>query len=283
MDRSRRARVALVGLLATLAACAGDDNQAALPLPLDVPDTVAIGVLPDQPSDAATLPPPPPPPTTAPTATTTAAPAPIGPIDGTIGEAVEGNRILLIGDSILAATTPRHDGLMCDALVLFGWKAEIDAESGRDIQFANEVLDDRLSGPNSDEWDAVALSFGSQVQGTDSKAVDRFEAALDAVIDRISPRPVALFTLADTGVSAEVVNDVIRSRRDTHPNVVIVEFADAGSDGVPVIDDTSRTLTDDGMKRLSIRTAAAVGKAQGDALGECLPSDYTNDSNSSNG
>src|SRR6478735_8714349 len=103
MDRSRQVAVAVFGLIATLAGCTGDTGQTALPSLVDVPDTVAIGVLPDQPSDAATLPAPPPPPTTAPTPTTTVAPLPIGPIDGTIGEVVEGNRILLIGDSILAA------------------------------------------------------------------------------------------------------------------------------------------------------------------------------------
>ena len=36
----------------------------------------------------------------------------------------------------------------------------------------------------------------------------------------------------------------------------------------------SAGLTDDGMKRFSIRTAAAVGDAPGDEEGACLPSQY---------
>jgi hypothetical protein len=33
------------------------------------------------------------------------------------------------------------------------------------------------------------------------------------------------------------------------------------------------------MKRFSVRTAAAVGKAPGDSQGECLPSEFGDDSN----
>jgi hypothetical protein len=55
---------------------------------------------------------------------------------------------------------------------------------------------------------------------------------------------------------------------------VIVEFADAGDDGVALLDDDGLTLTEDGVKRLSIRTAAAFGKAPGESGGECLPSDF---------
>ncbi len=44
----------------------GDDGEQVSPTLLDVPETVAIGVLPDPPTDAPTLPSPPPPPTTAP-------------------------------------------------------------------------------------------------------------------------------------------------------------------------------------------------------------------------
>src|SRR5512145_1526228 len=112
MDRRRLARVAVIGFgLAAIAAC-GDDDVATLPSIVDVPETVAMGVLPQELSDAPTLPAPPPPPTTTPTVSTTSTPAsnPEGPIEGPVGELVDGNRILLVGDSILASAAPRNGG-----------------------------------------------------------------------------------------------------------------------------------------------------------------------------
>jgi hypothetical protein len=275
MDRRRLGRVATIGLAVALAAC-GDDDATTLPSIGDVPETVAMGVLPEQLSDAPTLPPPPPPPTTAPTVTaTTPATTPAEPIEGPIGELVDGNRILLVGDSILASTAPRNEGQMCEALVLFGWEAEIDAATDGGIDFVAEVLDARLTDEvgRQDDWDVVALSVGSDVDGTDADAVAEFGEGLDELIERVTPRPVVLYTLIDDGTRA-AVNDVIRAQPRSHPNVLVVDFADAGDDGVPVVDESGRTLTEDGMKRFSIRTAAAVGDAPGEGDGACLPTEY---------
>jgi hypothetical protein len=263
--------------LAVLTAC-GDDDATTLPSIVDVPETVAMGVLPQQLSDAPTLPAPPPPPTTAPTESATSTPAamnPDQPIEGPIGELVDGNRILLVGDSILASAAPRNEGELCDALVLFGWAAEIDAVDDRGIDFASGVLDERLTeAGQQDDWDVVAFAFGSDVDGTDADAVAAFGSELAALIERVAPRPVLLYTLVDVGADRAAVNDVIRQQPQSHQNALVIEFSDAGDDGVAVVDDSGRTLTDDGMKRFSIRTAAAVGDAPGDGEGACLPSDY---------
>ena len=256
------------------AACGADPDERPLPTLLDVPETVAIGVLPDAQAQAATLPPPPPPPTTEP-ATSSTAPRPAEPIEAPLADHVAGNRMLMIGDSILASAAPRNEGLMCDALVLFGWQAAIDAEPGRNVDFAHDVLDERLE--QGDDWDAFALSFGNQVDGTDADAVESFRDELDTVLARLDPKPVVVFTLVDAVEGREVINDVLRGLPETHPNVLVVEFADAGSDGVDVVDEDALVLTEDGMKRLSIRTAAAVGTAPGDDDGECLPSDFVED------
>jgi hypothetical protein len=280
MDRRCAAWLAVIGIgVAVLAAC-GDDDATSLPSLVDVPDTVAMGVLPQQLSDAPTLPAPPPPPTTQPSVTTTST-LPLAftePIAAPVGDLVGGDRILLIGDSILASAAPRNQGQLCDALVLFGWQAEIDAVADRGIDFAAGVLDKRLideQNQQHDDWDVVALSFGSDVDGNDADAVAEFETELGDLVERVSPRPVLLFTLADEGSGRSAVNDVIRAQPQSHHNVLVVEFADAGDDGVPVVDNSGRSLTDDGMKRFSIRTAAAVGDAPGDGEGACLPSDYT--------
>jgi hypothetical protein len=283
MERRRLARavrsgpgiVLAIGLAVVLAAC-GDDDVTTTTSIVDVPETVAMGVLPPQPVQA-TLPAPPPPPTTEPISTTSPAPpASEGPIEAPLGELVGGNRILLVGDSILASTAPRNGGQLCDALTLFGWQAEIDAVSDRGIDFAAGVLDARIA-PDDDQdvdWDVVALSFGSDVDGTDADAVGEFGSELGELIDRLAPRPVLLYTLVEQGEGRAAINEVIRAQPESRPNVLVIEFADAGADGVAVLDDAGRGLTDDGMKRFSIRTAAAVGDAPGDEEGACLPSQY---------
>ena len=132
---------------------------------------------------------------------------------------------------------------------------------------------------DSDEpggWDIVGLSFGSDVAGSDPEAVAEFGTELSELVERIAPRPTLLYTLAeqddDNGPAA--VNEVIRAVPESYPNVLVIEFADAGDDGMPVVDAAGTTLTDDGMKRFSIRTAAAVGDAPGDQDSACLPSEY---------
>lgn len=271
----------VIGLAIVLAACGDDDVTTATSL-IDVPETVAMGVLPQQLSGAPTLPPPPPAPTTQPAVTTTSAPPqPEGPIEAPVGDLVSGGRILLVGDSVLASAAPRNRGQLCDALTLFGWQAEIDAVSDRGIDFASTVLDARMTtndGNDDDnsaaDWDVVALSFGSDVDGDDPGAVARFGDILADLVDRVAPRPVLLYTLVEVDDGREAINDVIRAVPETHPNALVVEFADAGGDGVAVLDAAGRRLTSDGMKRFSIRTAAAVGDAPGDGDGACLPSQY---------
>src|SRR3954470_15254754 len=277
MDRRRLARVAFLGLAIVLTGC-GDDDVTTAPSIVDIPDTAAMGVLPQQLSGASTLPAPPPPPTTATTSTTTSAPPqPQGPVEAPIGDFVNGDRILLVGDSVLASVAPSNGGQLCDALELFGWQAEIDALSDRGIDFASGVLDARLTPTDTSQpdWDVVALSFGSDVDGNDADAVAQFGTDLGELIDRIAPRPVLLYTLVEKSHAGRAaINDLIRAQPGSHPNVLVVEFADAGDDGVAVLDNTGKALTDDGMKRFSIRTAAAVGDAPNGSQGACLPSQY---------
>jgi hypothetical protein len=278
MERRRVARFAVIGIGVTVLAACGDDDATSLPSIVDVPDTVAMGVMPQQLSDAPTLPPPPPPPTTKPSASSTSTlPSTLAePIEAPLGALVDGDRILLIGDSILASAAPRNGGELCDALVLFGWQAEIDAVADRGIDFAAGVLDARLIDEQNqnDDWDVVALSFGSDVDGNDTDAVAEFGTELGELIERVTPRPVLLYTLAGGGAGRSAVNNVIRAQPQSHHNVLVVDFADAGGDGVPIVDDSGRALTDDGMKRFSIRTAAAAGESPGGGEGTCLPSEY---------
>ncbi len=59
-----------------------------------------------------------------------------------VAERVNGNRLLVIGDSILASTATRYGKELCEALNPIGWSVEVDAEPGRFIDFGNEVAED---------------------------------------------------------------------------------------------------------------------------------------------
>ncbi len=59
-------------------------------------------------------------------------------------ELVDDARVLMIGDSIMASTSSRYGGEMCKELVPRGWDVEMDAESGRFVDFGDRVLDSRL-------------------------------------------------------------------------------------------------------------------------------------------
>ena len=66
-----------------------------------------------------------------------------------VGELADGNRMLVLGDSILEATSSRYGGEMCAALVPHGWAVEIDAENGRDAGVGLDVLQDRSTAVRS--------------------------------------------------------------------------------------------------------------------------------------
>src|SRR5215207_6466024 len=264
--------VAAVAMLAS-GACGGGNDQTVLPTPVDVSETVAIGVLPAPLSDTPTLPAPPPPPTTAPPAITTTT-VDVGPIEGPLAEYVSGNQLLMIGDALLATGAPRNDGLMCQALTLFGWDTEIDAEPGHDLGFVDEVLDARFEASDP-PWDAVALMIGNELDGAEPAVAAGFAEALDGLIECIAPTPVVLFTLPVVEVGRAELNDIIKDRPASYLNVAVIDFAEIGGDAAEVVDDAGLALTDDGNKRLSVISAAALGKAPGGAEGECLPTDYT--------
>src|SRR5690606_10576954 len=112
-------------------------DETAAPSFVGVPETVAIGGMPGPLSD-----------TTVPTMpeislpTTSTTEVEREPISGPLADVVGGHRVLLVGDTPMAATTPRAGGVMCDVVVGFGWDIEIEAEPGRSIDFAERVLDE---------------------------------------------------------------------------------------------------------------------------------------------
>ena len=193
-----------------------------------------------------------------------------------IGGAVSGDRVLFIGDGTLLSAAPPNDSRMCDSLTLFGWDAELDAVDSDDLTFVDEVLDARLAPDDDLDWDVVALFIGNQLP-PDELAVDELEEVLADTIERVAPRPVMLYTLSETDRSREQLNEVIRAQPDEHPNVVVIDWAELGGAAAEVVADDGYSLTDDGLKRLPLQTAAVFGEAPVDQDGRCLQPAFPGD------
>ena len=75
----------------------------------------------------------------------------------------------MIGDSIMASTSRRYGGEMCQELVPRGWEVEMDAETGRFVDFGDRVLDSRLDA----EWDVAVVMLGNNY-GADKAVFEEY-------------------------------------------------------------------------------------------------------------
>lgn len=269
-------RFATCALVASAVAACSSESDPAVVAP-DVPATVAIGELPPPLTPIGGVAPP------ATTPPTTAAPTTVPPpeITGTVGEVARGNRVVLVGDTALATLTTRQDGTGCETLADIGWQTQIEAERGRFLAFASVVLD-AVSVDTGDDWDVVGLMFGHHID----TGPGEFRTALEELLDRLSPRPVVLYTIApvtiDGQLSAEAValNGEIRTAAALRPNVALVDWSRTIQDEVDAqLLDDSFVPTTAGMERLTALTAEVLGDAPASAEGGgCLESVFTDDS-----
>jgi hypothetical protein len=263
----KRALAALSGIGLFLVACGGDDTATST-LPR-VSETVPLGELPEPPTETtpvvvpATIAPP------------TTVPEPeVVPITAPLGDEVDGNRVLLIGDTAMMSLTPRHDGIACDVLTDVGWELGIEAELGRYVGFAERVID-TLFLDAGDDWDIVGLMFGHHLDTTP----DEFGAALDTQLDVLGDVPVLLYTRSEVDDDSAALNEIIRARADERPNVLIVDWGEAVADerDLTLVDDDGLP-TPDGMERIVLLTAAALGEPPVSGEGECIDPLFTDDS-----
>jgi|GEM_PF-276329 len=277
MSPARRrcgAHIAMAALCVAAAACGAADAGEPQPTPAG---TVGIGVLPEPlgpgptapvaraaPSDSTT--------TTGArrTTTTTTTTTPDVP-PRTVGALAGGNRVIMLGDSILASTSRRYGDTMCDALVPLGWRVEIDAEVSRTISFGNQVLRDRMEAG----WDAGLVLLGNNHDGDEH----RYFAELARIVTAFGDRPVVLLTVTEFEPGQAEVNEVIRGVADAFPNVVLVDWA-AISTLPGVVGGDGLHLTDRGRQVLADAVAPHFGPAPAveGQPGECLPTRYRDDS-----
>ena len=198
--------------------------------------------------------------------------------DGTeanvVGEVAQGNRVLMIGDSILASTSRRYGGQMCSELVPLGWKVAIEAEPSRFIDFGNRVLDRVLQDDvaPADDWNAAVVFLGSNYGGDPVK----YEQELRKILDRLAPRPTLLLTVSQYRTEWAEANEVIRRLAEEYDNVTLVDWETiAATPGV--LSGDRLHPTNEGRVVLAQVIAASLGQvAIGE--GECLKSQFTDDS-----
>ena len=172
----------------------------------------------------------------------------------------------MIGDSVFAGTTERYGGEMCRAIVPLGWQVEVDAEPYRYLRFATAVLNRRLDAG----WDAAVILLGNNYDGEK----ERFLRELTKIVERLSPRPIVLFTLTEPGYTlrAAEVNDAIREVALLNDNVILVDWAEVSvSDPAFLVDEVHPSLA--GKAALVELVAAVLGPAPSPP-GKCLETEF---------
>ncbi|MFM9225949.1 MAG: hypothetical protein ACKOQ1_04890, partial [Actinomycetota bacterium] len=104
-----------------------------------------------------------------------------GPV---LGANSAGNRLLVVGDSILAGTASRYGGALCSALVPLGWQVAVEAEAGRMVDFGRTVVRERIN----EGWDAAVVFLGTNYGGNEKT----YETDLGRIVDSLAPRPTLL-------------------------------------------------------------------------------------------
>lgn len=248
----------VVGGLAGLAGCGGDDDAPAIPVA--VRGTVPLGELPEPLSNI----PPPEPPPNAPS-TTTSTTEPEIRLDGPIGGFVDGNRVLVIGDGVLATTEPSSRGIVCDVLNDLGWSVEIAADSGRAIEFGRQVLDARFDPGGGDDVDVAIVMLGNLFDGD----LDAYTGQLTEIVERLEPRPVVLFTLTELDDETEP-NEAMRAIADQYAQVRLVDWAEFSAAETELLLRSGGPIpTTEGSGRLVIFMAGELGDAPVGMVTEC--------------
>jgi hypothetical protein len=188
-----------------------------------------------------------------------------GPVLGTVAS---GNRLLVLGDSILAGTANRYGGAMCAGLVPLGWRVAVEAEAGQMVGFGRTVLRDRIY----EGWDAAVVFLGTNFGGS----AELYEKDLTAIVESLAPRPTLLLTASLFRPTMQQVNQVIRIVASKNPNVSVLDWSTT-SVQTGVLNRDNIHPTDAGRQVLVSSIASALGEAP-TGPGACLPSKFTDDS-----
>ena len=186
-----------------------------------------------------------------------------------IGPQIKGNRVLMIGDSILASTSSRYNNEMCDTLTKLGWQVAIEAQAGEFISFGAKVLGRRWE----EGWDTAVVFLGTN--NDDNMA--EYEEKLREMFDVLSQNPFVVLTTAEFRPKQLQINEIIKRVADEYGNVTVLDWAAVarnnglvGRDGVH--------LTADGRAVFATAVARSLEFSRDRNNGQCLRSVYDDDS-----
>ena len=180
-----------------------------------------------------------------------------------------GNRILMIGDSILASTSKRYSNTMCNALVPLGWQVEIEAEVSRGIDFGVDVMDAR----GDVGWDAGLVFLGTNY-GNDAT---QYLKLLNRIINEFGDVPVVLVTVSEYRAEMRDVNRVIEDLTEVYDNLSIVDWRTITDERPSLLNEDGIHPTTTGREVLADAVAFHLGTAP-TGPGKCLESVFTDDS-----
>lgn len=209
---------------------------------------------------------------TRPPADTTTLPSPPHRvIPGDVAESVDGSKVLIIGDSLMASTAPANGGAMCSVLGGLGWTVELDAEGSRFADFGLTVLEARLE---AEDWDAAVVMLGNNYRDD----VAQFAEQMAAIVDLLAPRPTLLFTVTEFEDSRREVNDVIRYIATGRSNVIVVDWAlETSAPDSPYLSGDGLHLSDAGRQHLAAVVGQTLGEAPAQPPGVCLEAPFDGD------
>ncbi len=189
---------------------------------------------------------------------------------GLIGTKAGGNRILMIGDSIMASTAKRYGNEMCNALVPLGWQVAVEAEASRFAEFGVRVLDKRMNAESG--WDAAVVFLGSNYEGIQ----DSYAKQMRKIVEKLTPRPVLLVNTSVFRYAQRDVNQVLDDLAVEFENVSILDWASISkSNGVLAPDGVH--LSKNGRSIFAVAIARALDIAPF-REGACLDSRFRDDS-----
>ncbi|MGA0879436.1 MAG: SGNH/GDSL hydrolase family protein, partial [Ilumatobacteraceae bacterium] len=134
----------------------------------------------------------------------------------TVGEAAEGPRLLMIGDSLFAAMSSRYNDRACATLIPQGWQLSVEAEVGRFIDLGIKVVNRKLS----QGFDAAVLMLGTNYRDDQAE----YRAALVEILDQLSALPVMILTVTEHRYEITEVNDVIIEQVGQRDNLWLIDW-----------------------------------------------------------
>jgi len=185
-----------------------------------------------------------------------------------LGAVAKGNRLLMIGDSILSSIAKRYGNEACGLLVPQGWNVALEAEAGQFVEFGLDVLDKRWN----EGWDAVVIELGTNYAGSQ----DRYRETMEKILDRIGDVPVVLANTTVFRAPQKEVNAVIDEIVDRYPNVSLLDWATISKSPAVLSGDRIHP-TPKGRVVLATAIARAAGIAPS-SPGDCMKVYFQDDS-----